>query len=107
MIGLFLRLLALVAVVLTPAAMMSAPAAAKPATVSSTGSHCAGHQDEQRKEQPPVNDEAQCLACAGLLVAERPHVAELPWLRAALLAGHLHKFMGIEPELATPPPKRI
>jgi hypothetical protein len=94
-----LRFLALIAVMLMPFGMAAAPAAAHPAPVV-TGEHCADHQ------QAPAKQAIDCtLVCAALPATENPeHLApSVPQGPRAI--AFVDSFNGIDPEIATPPPK--
>lgn len=107
MIALLLRLFALVAVALMPAAMISAPAAAQPAQVTSASSHCAGgHEEQEQRDQAPAGAEAHCMACAGLPITDVLAAAELALPTAPRFLAHSRGIIGDEPEIVTPPPKR-
>lgn len=98
------RLLALVAMMLMPLGMNGAAVAA-PAAAASEATHCGGHEQEP-SEAPASADHEGCLACAALPALG--HDAEAEALRSALplLISAAHIFHGIEPEIATPPPRR-
>ena len=98
-----LRLVALVALMLMPLSMASAPAAAQPVAGAPAG-HC---DDHQKPADAPSAPQVHCTACTALPAIDVPApIAELaptmPMLIA--LAGFL---AGIEPDIATPPPKLV
>ena len=102
MAAFFLRLIALLAIMLMPLGM-SAPAAAQatPHAMSDQASHC-GSEEGPAHAVPMKSD---CLACAGLPAAEAPAATEQLLPRMPLRLALAHEFLGIEPEIATPPPR--
>jgi hypothetical protein len=99
----FFRLLALLALVLMPLSMASAPASAQPTAAAPAG-HC---DDHQQPAKAPAGPQVHCTACAALPAIDTPApvselAPEMPMLIA--LAGFL---AGIEPDTATPPPKLV
>ena len=96
-----LRLLALFALMLMPLSMGSAPATAQPVATAP-----AGHCDEQpQPEKAPAGPQVHCTACAALpaIDAPAPVAGMAPEMPVMIeLAGSL---AGIEPDIATPPPK--
>ncbi|MFC7535895.1 hypothetical protein ACFQPG_00770 [Sphingomonas sp. GCM10030256] len=103
------RLLALLALVLMPFGMASAPAAAHGAATTQpvapaaqTGEHC----DQQQRPDMPAKPKTDCaMACAALL----PEGA-IPLVEELRPAAPRHAVLispapGAGPELATPPPK--
>jgi hypothetical protein len=111
-----LRLLALIALVLMPFGMAGTPALAAPVAndhrtamghevAGMEMSHCADRQDGQRDKAPTPKPMNCMAACAAIPAPGVPLLAEamkpaLP--RAVFLAT---PFSGIDPEIATPPPK--
>ena len=97
MVSAFLRLLALVALVLMPLSMASAPAAAP-----SVAGHC---DDQQQPAKAPAGQQVHCTACAALPAIDTPApLAKLTPRMPTVIA--LASFLaGIEPDTATPPPK--
>lgn len=95
------KLLALIALVLMPLSMGSAPAAAH-ARASAPASHCDEHQ---KPADTPGGYQLHCTACAALPAMDAPMaIAELR--PETPLRTELTEFVtGIEPEIATPPPK--
>ena len=100
-----IRLLLLLAMLLMPFGMASAPA--------STGPHAApmampmGHCDDQRSHHGTKGGITECtMACAAALPpvssssAARPMIVCTPVLPAAA-----QRLLGMDPEIATPPPK--
>lgn len=100
-----LRLLALLALVLTPLGMTGAPAAASPMPAShamASGNHC----DEQGDRSHEPVSRMDCAAmCTALPASEPPAAAPLLKPTASRIAGIALPFDGIEPEIATPPPR--
>lgn len=100
------RLLALLALVLMPFTMASAPASAhagQPAMMQSSGEHCADHQDSGSL---PASDMTQCmLMCAAIPAAEAVPVEGRQLLRAALRLQPITPIHGIILDIATPPPR--
>ena len=97
------RILTLLALLLMPLGMASAPAAAAIPVAGSAGD---GHCDDHRKpEGAPAKAEMHCTACAALpaLDAPRETVALLP--DAPMVISLASSVAGFEPEIATPPPK--
>jgi len=96
-----LRLFTLFALVLMPLSMASAPASAAP-TTSAPASHC---DDHQQPAKAPAGPQMHCTACAALPAMDAPApVAEMAPQMPMLIA--LASFLaGIEPDVATPPPK--
>lgn len=122
-----LRLLALVALVLMPIGMAGGPAMAMPTpadhvmTQATPGHHAMtqqmpadhatmpmGHCDEQPGEDNAPPSKMDCMAmCTAMLataVLEPGPVMKLAAPRSLALS---RPFSGIEPELATPPPRRV
>ena len=106
MIAALLRLLTLIALALMPLGMTGAPAVAQPMPMSH---HMAsnGHCDEQNSPDEAPASKMDCTAmCTALPATDAPAPAPglkpVPPRSIALMAS----FAGIEPEIATPPPKR-
>ena len=104
MAAMILRLIALLSVTLMPLGMSTAPGAQPGAhhqAMAGNAAHCGGED----APGPKAPMESECLACAGLPVSFAAGSGErlLPQMprTAALAAG----FSGIEPEIATPPPR--
>ena len=100
------RLLALVSVLVMPAAMAIAPAAAHAAPAASNGSHCSGHEEQKQEKAPVAGMDMNCMACAALPVALAAAPAEPALPPAPRLLALAFEADGIVPEIATPPPKR-
>jgi hypothetical protein len=98
----FFRLLALVSMLLMPVGMAGAAPAAQPASVM------AGHCDEQQEPaKVPAEKMTHCAACSAL---PAPALGEpLAELRPSgpRLHAELKAISGVEPEIGTPPPKRL
>lgn len=111
-----LRLLALIALVLMPFGMASTPALAVPAgndhrmamgpdTAGMDMSHCADEQNDDRNEAPTPGSMDCMAACAAIPAPGVPALTKAirpASPRAVFLAT---PFSGIDPEIATPPPK--
>jgi hypothetical protein len=100
-----LRLLALIALVLMPLGMAGAPAAASamPADHAMAAGHCEGQPgDEQQAPSASMDCAAMCTA-----IPAREAEAPIPMFQRSNLAAVTVAvaFQGIEPELATPPPR--
>jgi hypothetical protein len=91
----------LMALVLMPMGMASAPAAAHVSITGPSG-HCG---DQQKPEDVPTAPKAHCAACAALPAPEA--LAHLAELRPAMLLQVEADQWVTEPgpETATPPPK--
>lgn len=108
MASVMFRLLALIALVVMPIGMGSAPALAVPghhAMMRAGSGHC---EEEQDRHEAPAQKQMDCTAACTALPA--PATAALtPALEpaAARTIGVEAIFASIEPEIATPPPKGI
>lgn len=104
MAALLFRMLAMIAIVLMPLAMTGAPAAAQG---PGDPAHCSSNEQPQPEPAPGDMQDAGCFACAGLPAIADPRVGDLlvPAIRKVIVAAHV--FEGIEPELATPPPRPV
>lgn len=103
-----IRLLTLLALVVMPFAMGSAPASAQ-STSAEHISPSIGHCDEQSgQNDAPVKSSQlmHCAMCVAIPAAETPGpvVALIPVAPRAM--APVVSFNGIELEIATPPPKR-
>jgi len=98
-----LRMLALIALILMPLSMASAPASAQPVAAAPAG-HC---DDHQKPSEIPAGPQMHCTACAALPAMEAP--APIPELspQAPMLIALASFLTGIEPDTATPPPKHV
>ena len=98
------RIFALVALVLMPFGMAAEPALAKPAdhVMAMTG-HC---DDTGQKQDAPARKAMDCTASCTALPAADVAIPE-PMFTPTLprITAFASPFSGIEPELATPPPK--
>lgn len=101
------RLLALVAVFLMPLGM-AAPAMAQPMPAQHAAmSMPMGHCEQPTNEEAPAKSKADCTAmCTALPAAGNPSPAEIVKPVALRIAAIAAQFAGIEPEIATPPPKQ-
>jgi hypothetical protein len=106
MIRLASKLLVLLALLLMPFGMVPASAAAQPAhsgTMSMPMQHC-----PEPAQQPDKGGIADCaMACAAALPAMGKAVAEPPFIICAPQQPSTVELLhGLNPETATPPPKR-
>ena len=103
-----LRLLALVALVLMPLGMAGAPAVAQQMPMDHAAMAMgAGHCDEQPEQDKAPPSKMDCAAmCTALPAADAPAPAPRLRLAAPRAVAIAVPFAGIEPELATPPPRR-
>jgi len=103
-----LRLLTLMAFVLMPFGMTVAPAYAHPMTVDhSAMAMGAGHCDEQPAKEKAPSAKIDCTAmCSALPATDNwvPLAVLKPTAPRALAV--FAPFSGIEPEIATPPPRQ-
>ena len=102
------RLLAILAVLMMPIGMSGAAAAEPVSAQGATSEHCADHQipGDTAPNDAPDSQALHCAACSALPAADQPIAAGAivpSALRALALADG---FAGIEPEIATPPPRR-
>jgi hypothetical protein len=99
-----IRLLALVALMLMPLGM-SAPAM----TQSAPAPHAmapAGHCDEQPEPDKSPKPQPGCTAmCTAIPAAEAPALADIVKPVAPRSVSISVPFIGVEPEIATPPPR--
>lgn len=99
-----LSLVALVAMMLMPAGMALAPAAAHAATVA--GPPADGHCDRQDEETGKAPATVDCKATCGALTAAPARVSEPPPLPPPPPAiGPARRIAGIILDIATPPPR--
>jgi hypothetical protein len=97
-----LRFLALVALMLMPLGM-AAPAAAHAPMASAPGEHCA---DQSQPDETPAPKAMDCVAtCTALPASNTPVPAPLAAPSPPRLIALADIFVGIVPEIATPPPK--
>ena len=97
-----LRLLAMVALVLMPFTMTSAPAEAHAAPSAMAEGHCSEHPDAPAAPA----DMTQCmLMCAALPAAEPAAISSPVELRAPRAVAFAKPIHGIILEIATPPPR--
>lgn len=100
------RLLTLVALVLMPFTMASAPAEAHhdQTIAAMSADHCA---DQDQDSPAPAGDMTQCmLMCAALPAGDSLRVVSPGLPRVPLLLAPIRPIQGIILELATPPPRR-
>jgi hypothetical protein len=105
MIAAVIRLLTLMALVLMPLGMASAPATASPMPADHVmmAGHCEGQsQDEQQVPAASMDCAAMCTA-----IPARVASAPTPLFQGAAprTVGIAIAFDSIEPEIATPPPR--
>ena len=106
MAAMLFRLLALVALVLMPLGMAGAPAIAQqmPMDHAAMG---ARHCDEQPGQGKAPASKMDCAAmCTALPAADGPAPAARMRLAAPRTIVIVALFAGIEPEIATPPPRQ-
>ena len=105
MMAALLRLLTLFALVLMPLGMTGAPAAASPIPAShsmASASHC----DEQGDQDQAPASRMDCTAmCTALPATDTPEPAPVLKPTAPRAIAVAMPFDGIEPEIATPPPR--
>lgn len=103
-----LRLLTLIALVLMPLGMTGAPALAAPDHHGMMMMADPGHCDErQDQDEAPARQQMDCTAaCTALPATNEPDPAPVLKPTAPRLIGVAARFTGIEPEIATPPPKK-
>ena len=103
-----IRFLALVALILMPLSMGAAPAMAEAAPAAEThatadGRHCDGQSEPDNSPEPRLGCSAMCTAIAA---AEAPLFAPMLKPVAPRSSAIVVPFSGVEPEIATPPPRR-
>lgn len=96
------RLLTLFAVLLMPAGMAAAPAAAFLPPSAADAGHCDEHG---QSDQAPFKAPVHCAGCTALPMVEVPIPEEPAAPQARLHLPLVQPFTGIEPETATPPPR--
>jgi hypothetical protein len=99
------RLLALIALVLMPIGMTGAPAAASamPADHAMAAGHCEGQSgDEPQAPAASMDCTAMCTAIPAREAAAPTPLFQRPAPRTVAVAV---AFEGVEPEIATPPPR--
>ena len=103
MLAVLCRLLAVVSLVLMPFGMLGAPASAAAPHVMTASMSCDGH-DTSSKSAP--ERKAHCTSCVAIAApnAATPMAIFQPAIVLAGSAAHL--LLGLEPDVATPPPKR-
>lgn len=101
-----IRLVALMALILMPLGMGAAPALAASGHHNMTmagPSHC---DEQQDPDMAPAQKPIDCTAaCTALPAPSAPVLAPALKPTAARMTGAVTIFTGIEPEIATPPPK--
>ena len=101
-----LRLLTLLALILMPVGMAGAPAAASPLP-ESHDTAMASHCDEQSGEGETPVSKMDCTAmCAAVLATDAPAPSSILKPKAPRTLATATPFVGVVPEIATPPPKR-
>ena len=100
-----LRLLTLLALVLMPIGMTNARAAASPMPESHDMA-MAGHCNEQSGEDETLVSKMDCTAmCAALIATDAPALTSILKPKAPRTIAISTPFVGVVPEIATPPPK--
>jgi hypothetical protein len=105
MIAALMRLLTLLALVLMPLGMSSAPAAASPLPAGhamASASHC---DDQPDQDQAPVAKMDCAAMCTALPATDGPEPASALKPQAPRIIIIAMPFEGTEPEIATPPPR--
>lgn len=102
MSGSILRLLVTIALVLMPLGMGSGQAVAAPIAEASAAGHC---EDHQQPAEAPSGFDVHCASCVALPTVPRHGALECLLSSPALAVAFAKQFNGIEPEVATPPPK--
>lgn len=102
-----LRFLTLLALVLMPFGMTGAPAVAQP-LAADHAAMAMGHCDEQpAKDNAPKPAKMDCTAmCTALMAADCPVPAPAMTPAAPRSTAAAVAFVGIDPEIATPPPRQ-
>jgi hypothetical protein len=101
-----LRLLTLLALVLMPLGMTSAPAAASPMPPSHDMA-AMGHCDEQPGEDEAPVSKIDCTAmCTALPATDGSTPTSVLKLTAPRTVAVATPFVGMVPEIATPPPRQ-
>lgn len=101
-----LRVLTLLALVLMPLGMTGAPAAASPMPASHDMATM-GHCDEQPGQDEAPVSKMDCTAmCTALPATEGPTPASVLKPKAPRTIAIAMPFVGMVPEIATPPPRR-
>lgn len=104
MLGMLIRLLAVASLVLMPFGMLATPVAAAAPHAMTASMSCEGHD---KSSQPAPESKAHCTSCVAIAA---PHAAdpEADIPPVAILADpSVHLLLGLEPDVATPPPKRV
>lgn len=105
MIAALTRLLTLLALVLMPLAMTGAPAAASPVPAGHAMA-AANHCDEQNDQDQAPASRMDCTAmCTALPATDTPEPAPVLKPMTPRTIRVAMPFDGIEPEIATPPPR--
>jgi hypothetical protein len=102
MVSMLFRLLTLVSFLLMPVGMVSTPAMAADRPMVASSMPCEGHQ-EPSDEAP--RSKAHCAACAALAQPLISALASRSKPYALLVEKRGDLLLGLEPEVATPPPK--
>lgn len=99
MVSALLRMLLAFALVLAPAGMTGLSAAAEAPVISS---HCTDHPGPQRT---PADGKWHCATCAAIPAQDAPEPAHKPAAGVGPTGAADHPTTGLEPEVATPPPR--
>jgi hypothetical protein len=103
-----LRLLAAIAVLLMPLVMSSAPASADLVSPShAAAAPEAGCDDHHAPTGGPAKANVHCASCVALPVLEAPQEARQAPLSVPALPFPTRWTLGLESEVATPPPKLV
>lgn len=97
-------LLALVALLLMPLGM-SGMAAASPASPALSAGHCDGHDSE--KGAVPAKAEQHCATCMAVPAADAAQAAPGLVPDGPRSMTPARPFPGLDPEVSTPPPRRV
>lgn len=102
-----LRLLAAIAVLLMPLGMSSASASATLVSPAQAAAAPAGCEDHHAPTGAPAKVDVHCASCVALPVLEAPQETRHAPLSAPALPFPTRWTLGLEPEVATPPPKLV
>ena len=104
MLALLLRLLAVASLVVMPFGMLAAPVSAATPHAMTASMSCEGHD---KSSKPAPESKAHCTSCVAIAA---PHAAApVPDLQPVVVLADrsLHLLLGLELDVATPPPKRV
>lgn len=100
-----LRLLTLLALVLMPIGMTNAPAAASSMPTSHDMAMVGHCNDQPGEDETPVSKMDCTAMCAALLATDAPARTSILRPKAPRTIAIATPFVGVVPEIATPPPK--